>query len=335
MELAATPKDIVLREGTARLYHFRGAAGRPAEAGPPVLLVPSVINRWYVLDLRPGFSLAEALVAAGHDVYCLDWGMPEDEDRHLEWPEYQRRLGRAVRAVKRRSGHARIGLLGYCMGAILCGIYAAQHAGDIAAFVNLAGPFDFTEAGFLGHMTNPRWFDVEAISAAGNVVPPQMQSGFTAMRPTAQLAKVVNFWDRAAWDTEAREAFEALEAWAGDNIPFPAAAYQTYIGELYQKNLLVKGEHYVNGERVDLGQIKCPVLTIGTDRDTICPLPAAAALNGVVGSTDKELFVITGGHVGAVVGTKAPKVLYPKIAQFFSAKLAKPVSKPARPVAQA
>jgi hypothetical protein len=68
-----TPRDTILRDGTASLYRFRRAGQRVAEAGPPVLLVPSLINRWYVLDLRPGASLAAALVEAGLDVFCLDW----------------------------------------------------------------------------------------------------------------------------------------------------------------------------------------------------------------------------------------------------------------------
>ena len=59
--LAQTPRDEIALPGGARLYHFRG----PGKAtGKPFLLVPSMINRWYVLDLRPGASLVEALVAA-------------------------------------------------------------------------------------------------------------------------------------------------------------------------------------------------------------------------------------------------------------------------------
>src|SRR6185369_11923320 len=102
----------------------------------------------------------------------------------------------------------------------LSGIYAALHPDEVAALANLAGPFDFSKAGFLGEMVDPRWFDADAIAEAGNVAPVQMQSGFVAMRPTSQMAKWVSFLDKAA-DPAAREAFEALEAWAGDNVPFP------------------------------------------------------------------------------------------------------------------
>ena len=76
------------------------------------------------------------------------------------------------------------------------------------------------------------------------------------------------------------------------------------------------------GRRVDLAGIRCPVLTIAAERDTICPLPAARALNESCGSADKELFVVPGGHVGAVVGSRAPRVLYPAMRDWLKARLA-------------
>lgn len=319
-EAAPTLKDTVHREGTARLYRFRRADARPAEAGLPILLVPSVINRWYVLDLRAGASVAEALVSAGFDVFCLDWGAPEDEDRYLEWDDLQRRIGRAARVVLRGTGATQLGLLGYCIGGTLTSIYTAQHPEQVAALVNLAGPIDFSHAGFLGEMTDPRWFDPDAIASAGNMSALQMQSGFIALRPTSQLAKVVSFMDKAL-DPDARAAFQSLESWASDNIAFPAAAYARYIKELYQENQLIAGAHRVLGAAVDLSAIRCPVLTVGTDRDNICPLPAARALNERVSSTAQETFVISGGHVGAVVGPKAARTLYPKLVSWFGEHL--------------
>jgi polyhydroxyalkanoate synthase len=173
-------------------------------------------------------------------------------------------------------------------------------------------------------MVDARSFDADAIVSAGNMSPMQMQAGFTALRPTATMAKWVSLLDRGLagrLDRQAREGFEALEAWAGDNIPFPGAAYATYIGELYQKNLLVRGEHFVRGQRADLGNIDCPLLTVVADRDAICPPAAVTALNDAVSSTDKTVLTVAGGHVGAVVGGKAEAVLYPALAAFFSKHL--------------
>lgn len=317
--LAPTPKDTLFREGTAQLYRFRPAAGAP-RAGLPLLIVPSLINRWYVLDLREKASFAGAMVRAGIDTYCLDWGIPEDEDRYLTWDNVLSRLGRAVRFVQRHTGAPQVGILGYCMGGTLTAIWSALFPEKVAALINLAGPIDFSKAGLLGHMVQPDWFDVGAIAAAGNVTPIQMQSGFIAMRPTLQMAKWVGLAARAG-DKDAREAFDALEEWSNDNVPFPAAAYETYIRELYQGNKLVSGTHYALGRRVDLQSIRCPVMTIVAERDTICPPDAARALNERSGSSDSTVLMVPGGHVGAVVGSKASSVMYPKTAAWLREKL--------------
>ena len=319
MNLAPTPRDTLLSDGTAQLYRFRTPEGVVPADAPPVLLVPSMINRWYVLDLRKGFSVADALVQVGLDVYCLDWGAPEVEDRYLTGDDVQRRLGRMVRKVLRHTGAPKLSLLGYCMGATVSGIWAAQHPELLASFVNLLGPFDFSEAGFLGHQTNPRWFDVEAIAEAGNVAPHQMQAGFTLLRPTAALAKAVTLLDRGL-DPAFREGYDALEAWAQDNVAFPAAAYRTYITELYQQNALLKGTHHVAGKPVRLAELDCPLLTIAAERDTICPPAAAVALNAAAGSTVQQVLRVPGGHVGAVVGSKAAHALYPAVAAFLKDK---------------
>lgn len=316
--IGPTPRDTVLRDGTAQLYRFRRdpSLDDPAEPGLPVLLVPSMINRWYVMDLRPGVSLAASLVGAGLDTWLLDWGIPEDEDRYRTWDDGVTRIARMVRRVKRETGAPKVILLGYCMGATISSVYAAQHADELGGFINLAGPIDFSHAGFLGALVDEAHFDPEAVTAAGNLPASMMQSGFTTLRATGQLAKWVSLADRGL-DPSFREAYDALETWSSDNIPFPGASYVTYIRELYQDNRLAKGEHRANGRAVDLGQIRCPVLTITASRDHICPPAAATALNALVGSTDKRHIEVPGGHVGAVVGSKAPKVLYPAIADWI------------------
>ena len=340
-----TPRDVIHREGSARLLRFRpeaqqahparapgpapapgpaaapapapaGApAGAPAAAPAPVLLIPSLINRWYILDLRAGSSLIEALVAAGLDVWAIDWGTPGDEDRYLTWDDLLDRLQHLRRVVRRATRAARVASLGYCMGGTLAGIDAALHPDEVGGLINLAGPFDFAHAGQLATMVDARWFDAGAIAAAGNVQPEQMQAGFIALRPTLQLSKWLGLADRAH-DPAARAAFEALETWSSDNVAFPGAAYATYIRELYQDNALIAGRHHVRGQRVDLGRIHCPVLTIAAERDSICPPAAARALGDAAGGKS-ELLMVPGGHVGAVIGARAQRALYPRVARWL------------------
>ena len=314
--LMPTPRSTVLEDGPAKLYRFLPATDVALVDAAPVLLVPSMINRWYVLDLRKGASVAEALVNSGLDTWCLDWGAPEAHDRYFTWADALARLDRMMRRVIRETGKPKVTVLGYCMGATLSSVHAAMHPERYAGFINLLGPIDFTKAGMLGHMTDPRWFDAEAIAEAGNVAPHQMQAGFKLLRPTQDLSKMVTLMEKA-FDPVFKESYEALEAWANDNVAFPAAAYTTYIEELYQKNHLVQGKHFVGGKRVDLKNIVCPLMTIAADKDTICPPDAAKAINGAVGSSDTKVLAVPGGHVGAVVGSKAADKLYPALVSWM------------------
>jgi polyhydroxyalkanoate synthase len=312
-----TPRDTIARDGTAALYRFVGTSPK---RGTPLLLVPSLINKWYVLDLRPGASLVEALVGAGLDVWCLDWGVPEDEDRYLTWTDVVDRLARMTRRVRRETGAPTIAILGYCMGGTLSAIHAALHPGTTAALVDLAGPIDFAEGGALRRMVDRAWFDADAIADAGNVSAAQMQAGFVALRPTLDIAKWMSMPDLIG-DPDGQVAFGALEAWAADNIAFPGEAYRTYIGELYQDNRLVAGTHRIAGRAVDLAAITCPTLVIVADRDAICPPTAATALVDRVGATDTAVIRVPGGHVGAVVGRRASQTMYPSLIDWLTPRL--------------
>nr|MBA3539695.1 class III poly(R)-hydroxyalkanoic acid synthase subunit PhaC [Deltaproteobacteria bacterium] len=117
-----TPHDVVWTENKWRLLRFAPAEPKFAT---PILMVPSLINRWYVLDLGPGRSLIEWLVAQGHIVYCIDWGTPTAEDRYLTWDDIGGRyVGRAVRIAARETGpEGKVHVLGYCLGGTLATAY--------------------------------------------------------------------------------------------------------------------------------------------------------------------------------------------------------------------
>jgi polyhydroxyalkanoate synthase len=327
--VARTPRDTLLRDGSARLYRFRRPANGPGAgergAREPLLILPSLIHRWYVLDLHPGSSLVEALVAGGIDTYCLDWGVPNDEDRYLGWDDLVARMERAVRRVLRVSGASRLALLGYSMGGTLSAIHAALHERQVAALVNLAGPIDFDRTGTLRTMMDARWFDAHAVAAAGNVTAAQVRQGFYALRPTMQAAKLAMLLEHAdePWGSGLTfvDRWRAIETWSNDIVPFPGAAYATWVGELWQRNTLVRGEHHARGRRVDLARITCPLLTICAERDAICPPAAAQALHAHARAKVKDVLVAPGGHVGMVIGRRAPRVLYPAIVEWLGQRL--------------
>lgn len=325
--VGTTPADVVHRENKWRLLRYRPAPGGP-RFQTPVLLVPSLINRHYVMDLLPGKSMAEDLVKAGHDVYCLDWGTPGDEDRHLTFDDIcDRYLGRAIRKVARSSPRGKTHVLGYCLGGTLATIHASVHQEHVASLLVLAAPVGFEgETGLLETWTRLPGFKVsDIVDAFGNVPWQLMQSAFTMLRPTLSLSKAVHVVDKAIKDDpinankweEFSEGFRALETWGNDNVSFPGACYVQYIEQLYRNDALMKGTFSLSGKPARLEKIDVPTMCIVFEHDNIVPMKNASVLVDKISSKDKELLQLPGGHVGAVVSRSAQRSLWPRMSAFW------------------
>jgi polyhydroxyalkanoate synthase len=225
-----------------------------------------------------------------------------------------------VRRAAKSSSEGRVHLLGYCMGGILGSIYTAAHPEKIASLATLAAPVRFDGSGLLGAWTRSPTYDVRAlVSAYGNVPWQLMQSAFHMLRPTMTLAKIVHLLDRA-WDDESLDGFLALEMWGNDNVALPGEAYRRYIEELYQQDRLARGELTLSGKPARLDAITCPTLAVTFEHDNIVPWASAKELVDLVSSKDKEWLHLPGGHIGAVVSKSASRRLWPKLAEWWTAR---------------
>jgi polyhydroxyalkanoate synthase subunit PhaC len=315
--VGSTPADVVHAENKWKLLRYRRSS--PAKHRTPVLFVPSLINRHYVLDLLPGKSFAEWLVAQGHDVYCIDWGTPGPEDKFLSFDDVcDGYIGRAMRKACAMAGAPKAHVLGYCMGGTLAAIHAAAHPERFASLVALAAPVRFSEAGMLGLWTQSQQFEPKSLVAAlGNVPWQLLQSSFHMLRPTMNLAKAVSLIDRA-WDDEFLDGFLALETWGNDNVSFPGEVWRTWVEELYRGDAFARGDFALSGRPALMQNVDCPLLVVTFEHDSIVPRASAAPLLELAASPDKHELHLSGGHVGAVVSRGAAKKLWPALGEFWA-----------------
>ena len=316
-KVAPTPHDVIHRENKWKLLRYRA---RPEGTAfrTPVLMIPSLINKHYVLDLMKGKSFVEWLVAQGHDVFVVDWGTPGREDRFLSFDDIiDRYIGRAIRRTADAAGVPQVHGLGYCMGGTMLTAHAAARPERLASLTALAAPVSFDDEGLLATWTNTPSFEVDQlIEAFGNVPWQIMQASFQMLRPTLQLAKAVHMVD-LAWDDEFLDGHIALETWANDNVALPGEFYRRYITDLYQNNELVRGTLHLSGRPARLENITCPTHVVSFRHDNIVPEPSAAPLADLVGAEDVLHTHMNGGHVGAVVSRKASQRLWPKLANWW------------------
>ena len=314
-KLGTTPKDVVWRRGRSELWHYRNDSVR---FSPPLLIVFSLFSRSYILDLQPGNSFVERLLAAGFDVYLLDWGVPDERDAANQLEDYvDDYLPAAVERVRHLTGAEEINLLGYCFGSVLSLLYAAHHLdAPLRSLTVMTTPVDLQQLGPLTSVIGKDGLDVETmLDADGNLPPQIIHQAFQVLKPTAQLTQYVDLWERL-WGDDYVTAHQAMAGWASDHIPLPGGVAKQ-LANLVQDNAIVNDTLLLGGDRVTLSAITVPFLTVLATRDHIVPEASAAPLIDLVGSPDKHELRLDAGHVGLLVGRGAATTTIPTIIEFL------------------
>lgn len=312
LEIGATPHREIFRRGNLRLLEYEPAPD-VRERGTPVVVIPSLINRHYVLDLLPGASFIEALGLEGYRVYSIEWIQPHASDRHLTIDElFARRIDRALAVAEKKSRTGRFHLVGQCLGGTLGVIEALLRPERIETLTLMTTPVDFRDAGQLGAWAQAP-LDVDALTDAyGNIPSSLLQSSFKWLRPSLALTKISRLAER--WrDDDFMRAFLALEVWAIDNVDFPAQCYRFLIESLYRRNDLSEGRLEIEGRTLDLGALDVPVFDAMAADDHI--VPRAMRLPRAGSEIVRREF--RGGHLGAMIGGGARKTFWPELIRWL------------------
>src|SRR5215472_9052892 len=245
-EVGPTPREEIYRKGKSRLWRY--ASKRTIRT--PLLFVPNLgISRPYIFDLMPKGSFIEHMTGLGFDFYLVDWGVfgPEDNGLTVE-DAVTKILPRLARKALESSGASEMSVLGYCMGAPLSASFVTTHPEfPLKNYVDMAGPIDFAHVGLFGKWLDPRVFDVDKyVDTLGSIPAEMVKVGFKLLKPTMDVS-------------------------TNDYLPFPGEFFRHWVKDFYQQNRLIKGELTMAGRRVDLREIRCPVLAVGAKEDNIAP----------------------------------------------------------------
>jgi polyhydroxyalkanoate synthase len=323
--VAQTPKTVIWALNKAKLYRYTPTVPEDKRHKLPLFLVFAIMNRPHVLDLRPGHSFVEYMLRHGHDVYLLDWGAPGPEDRNLKFDDYTLEyLPRAIRKVRSVSGSDTFNMLGWCLGALISTMYAALRPDDgLKNLVLLTAPLDFTDktAGGFARWTSSEAFNADrVVDAFGNVPGEMIDYGAKALKPVENFVRnFVNLWDNLD-NPKVVEAWHAMNTWVRDIIPMAGGAYRQLINEFYKENRLMNGTLALRGERVDLGRLRANLLNVIAEADHITPPCQSEGVMAKVGSADKELFRVKGGHIGIMAGSGAEKSTWPHIEHWLATR---------------
>ena len=294
-----TPHRVVHVHDKLRVRFYEGGEA------PPIVIVPSLINKAWIVDLEEDRSLVRHLVDEGHPVYLVDWGEPKAEDADEDVAYIlDALLARSLRRIRRHAGRG-LTLLGYCMGGTLAAMCLARHPGLADKLVLLNAPFRFSEGGRFRELC--RDLDVSALLDRDGLVPVElMKPAFKLLDPPGNWTKLVALAGIRKDPLKLTRAM-ARERWLEENVPMPGAFAREWIAHTYQADDLLDGAWVIEGSAVDLGRVGIPVLVLASERDFIAPPASVTPVADVV--PDATVEVLACGHIGAVVGRFLPKLV--------------------------
>ncbi|WP_043808900.1 alpha/beta fold hydrolase [Rhodococcus triatomae] len=322
-DLRPTDSTVVDSTPERTIRRFRPSNG--VTVGAPILLVTPLAATSIAFDLRRGCSFVAHLAETGRDVYVVDYGPVnfEDRSRGIEhWVDDV--VPDAVRVVSADAGGVDVHLAGWSLGGIFAVFAAAAHPElPLRSVTPIASPFDlrrvplFATLRPLDRMFGP--YTVAPFYRLLGIVPAPLTSlGFKIASADKYLTRpwavLTNLDDR-----DHLEQIEAVDRFMNSMYAYPGRTFGQLYHVIMRSNEFATGHMRIAGRDVDLGAIDVPVMVIAGSGDGLAPEPAVRHLvDLVVGAPEVRFGAYPGGHLGVLTGRRARDTMWPALAGFLA-----------------
>ena len=311
-----TPSEIIKMRGRFNLLHYK--SDLPSKHKTPILVVYSLINRHYILDLLPKSSVIKNLQSQGFDIYATDWGTPASYDKNLNLEKYaEEYVENAVERIKEITGSQKVSLFGYCWGGLFALIYCITNQDNVKNLILHAAPVDVekqktTIENWAAHLNADHLVDT-----FGNVPGWLLNLAFFLRNPVENILKYPKYFSEPRTRDEFMQFF-ATETWLYDSTPIIGEVYREIVDQIYRQNLLIKNKMIVGSDIINLKNITIPVLNIVGTKDDLVPPSSSKPIMDVIASSDKKLIEFPTGHVGLCISQAAHEKLWPEVGNWLA-----------------
>jgi polyhydroxyalkanoate synthase len=310
-DLAVTPGAVVARTDVYELIQYRPAT--PAVHQFPLLMVPPMINKYYIADLAPGRSMLEFFAAQGYQVFVISWRNPHKEARRWDLDTYGGAVADSLSVIRGITEAAKVNIIGLCAGGILSSMVCAHLSAtgqldQVASLCLAVTALDQSQAGTTVAMMDPSTAaaSILASRARGYMDGRTLSEVFAWLRPDDLIW---NYWVNNYLQGKTPPLFDILY-WNADNTRMPAALHRNFI-EIVMANALTKpGAASMLGSPVDLSKIDVDSYVVAGIDDHIVPWPSAYRATQLL-SGNSRFVLSNAGHIAALVNPPSnPKATY-------------------------
>lgn len=287
--------------------------------GYPLLLVPSLVNKADILDLCASRSLFKWFSKQGFEVFLLDWGnTTEYKNNKTMEGVISSRLSPAIEYLVEKSGRP-VSLLSYCMGGTLslATVTALQHR--VEKLVLMAAPWDFKTRNPVLSERVRTWAPLvmNVIEQKGFLPAEWTQALFATLDPEGSAKKFARF-ARMDQDSADAKLFVAVEDWLNDGVDLSAEIATHCLRYWFAQNAPERGEWTLGGRRIDLAEVKCPVMIVASTGDRLVPYAAAASVSEKLKNAQTDILKLDCGHISLIAGSRAVETVWKPIAHWLA-----------------
>lgn len=298
--VGASPGAVVRREERFELIQYEP---RTAEVHKvPVLLIPPMISKFYIVDLSPGKSMVEFLGNHGLRPFAVSWANPtrDNADWHLDG--YLDSIVAAIETARDITGAEAVHVVGFCAGGVATSIALGHLAalGRIDSVASLSLMVTVLDPGAGVPVLSVASPDIAKAAKAkvkrkGYLAGTELGRTFAWLRPNDMI------WNNFINDYylgNKPPAFDLL-FWNQDSMNMPAGLHADLMDITLGNPLVKPGALTVLGTPIDLAQVTCDAYIVGGETDHLTPWPSCYRSVGLLGG--KTRFVLsTSGHMAAV-----------------------------------
>ena len=299
--LATTAGAVVLRTPVFELIQYAPRTEQVREV--PLLVVPPMINKFYIADLAPSRSMIEHWLDNEQQVFTISWRNPSAEHRGWDLDSYVGAVLEALDAVEEITGADRIQVLGLCAGGIVSSTAVAHLAAKgeqsrIAGLTLGVTLLDQERAGTVGAMVDPGTADfaVAQSQRKGYLDGKALAGVFAWLRPNDLIW---NYWVNNYLLGKKPPAFDVL-FWNSDTTRMPAGLHRDFIRMSLDNALAHPDSFSALGTPIDLGKIDVDSYVVAGSTDHICPWDSCYRSVHLLGG-DSRFVLSTAGHIAALV----------------------------------
>ncbi|MFK7836528.1 MAG: alpha/beta fold hydrolase [Sulfitobacter sp.] len=313
--LAITPGDVVFRNEVIELVTYRPTTDKVQRR--PLLVVPPQINKYYSIDMAPGKSMIEFLLANGIQPYCISWRNPRAEQRDWGMQTYVEALDEACDAALEISGSDSVNIMGSCSGGITLSTYAGWLAANgksdkinqVILAVCVLDTMAQTDNDMAALVTPATVEAAKMASQSRGVLDGQdMAKMFAWMRPNDLIW---NYWVNNYLLGNAPPAFDVLY-WNADTTRLPAGLHGDFLDMIYANPFLADGPSKIGDVEIDMTKVDHPTYVIAGTTDHITPWKAVYETAHLYGR-DATFILSNSGHLQSLLNPPGnPKAWYMK-----------------------